>query len=1360
MFSRHRAVLLLPLVLMLAFVLGPSAATAPTSATIAGDLQSELGCPGDWAPDCTATDLTPTDGVFVRSFTVPTGNWQYKVALNHSWDESYGAHTGSDNILLAGTGASVTFAFDPVTHWVADSVNALIVTAPGSYQSELGCSGDWQPDCLKTWLEDPDGDGVYTFETRSIPPGSYETKAAINRSWDVNYGAGGAPGGANIAFTVSAPNQRVIFSFDSRTHVLSIQAGHGADGNVEWDGLRFDSRDTLYRTPQGAVPQGTPTTLRFRTFHDDVTGVTLRDYSTQDAAQQLIGMTRVASGVPCYQAALASETCDFWQATLPDTQVDVHWFRFIVSDGASTAYYGDDTAALDGGLGATTATPRDWSYALTVYDRSFTTPAWAKNAVVYQIFPDRFRNGDTKNDPKTGDVQYDQTAVKLPWNALPEGYCRAYATPCPPRSLFGGYNPGDREGPQGRDYYGGDLKGVRQSLEQLRLLGFNTIYLNPIFWSKSNHGYDTADYKTVNPYFGTQKEFDLLVQQAHALQMHIILDGVFNHMSSDSPFFDRYHHSATVGACESTSSAYRSWFVFTNTHVPCTSGDYSGWFNFDSIPVLAKSNPAVFDYFVGAQDSVTRTWLKSGADGWRLDVMGDSSFPADYWTRFRQVVKATDPNALIVGELWPKDSTTLSFLDGQRADSTMNYRDRDAILGFLTTHTFDGKGLGDSGRVLAPSEFLSRLVSQQEDYAAPAYGALMNLIDSHDTTRALWTLSPGAENDAAAKAAGSADGKRRLRLASLVQYTLPGMPTVYYGDEVGVTGGDDPDNRRTYPWPQEGGKPDLALEAHYGALGPLRASAPVLRDGTLVPLQTDDAAGTVAYGRKTGSQAAIVAIDKGDTATTLAVPVTGFVPDGTTFRALYGIGNAYGGTFTANAGVVQVPLAPLSALVLVSGDVDLVAPAAPSGLTVASDGPGSVSLTWAATPGAASYAVYRSLFTGGGYERVGTTSATTFADSGLPNGVAQYYVVRALDSAGNESDPSNEVRALPHLSIDWSNVQWPPSGRYTLSVNGGLTVYGQVYIAGATEAAGQTPSLDAQLGYGPAGSDPHAASWTWQDAGFNGNSGNNDEFVATINPQQAGSYDYAYRYSTTAGRDWVYADLDGSPNGYSPAQAGKLTVDPSGDTTAAPVPAGLHVVSSGPASISLDWDPVTAPDLYGYEVLRADVPAGPYAVLALTAAHTYTDATVAQGHTYTYVIRSVDTSWNRSANSASVTQLADVRQMSITFAVTVPATTDATGRAVHIAGTFAGLGGVDWDPTQGTMTRVDATHWSLTLTGKEGTQVQYKYVLGDWNYVEKGPVPDCAELNNRETTLTFGSGGTQTVSDTVANWRNVAPCGN
>jgi glycosidase len=1343
-FSRRAAIRLLLLVVLLALVIGPSAATSPTSVTLAGSLQSELGCSGDWQPDCAATDLAAFGDVFAQRFTVPAGSYEYKVTIDHSWDENYGAGgvANGPNVALAAPGGAVWFAFDTATHVIADSVNQTIVTVPGSFQSELGCSGDWQPDCFRSWLEDQDGDGVYTYSTRSLPPGNYEAKAAINGGWDENYGAGGVPNGPNIQFSVTAPDQLILFSYDSHTHVLTIKAGHAADNNVEWDGLGFDSRNTLYRTPQGAVPAGTPVTFRFRTFHDDVTDVTLRDYSVQQSTQQLIAMDRVASGVPCYQPSLATESCDFWQATLPNAQSDVHWYRFIVKDGTSTAYYGDDTAALDGGPGSTTADARDWSYALTVYDPSFTTPAWARNAVVYQIFPDRFRNGDAKNDPKTGDVQYDQRAVKLPWNTLPEGYCRAYAGPCPPRSLFTGYAAGSREGPQGRDYYGGDLKGVRQSLEQLRLLGFNTIYLNPIFWSKSNHGYDTADYKTINPYFGTLQEFKLLVQQAHALGMHIILDGVFNHMSSDSPFFDRYHHSATVGACESLSSAYRSWFSFSNAHVPCTTGDYSGWFNFDSIPVLNKSNPDVFNYFVGAPNSVTRYWLDQGADGWRLDVMGDPSFPLDYWTRFRDAVKQTDANALIVGELWQKDSTTLRFLAGRLADSTMNYRNRDAVLGLLTTHAFDGKGLGDSGRVLAPSEFLSRLVSQQEDYAPPAYFDLMNLLDSHDTTRALWTLSAGAEDDAAAKAADTANGKRRLRLASLVQYTLPGMQTVYYGDEVGVTGADDPDDRRTYPWPQEGGKPDVLLAAHYGTLGLVRAATPVLRDGSLAALQSDDANGTLAYGRKTGTQAAIVALDKGAAGQTVTIPTAGFVPDGTTFRAVYGVGTSFGGSFTTAGGAVQVPLAALSGLVLVTGAVDLAPPSAPA-LSLAHDGDGTAALSWGAVGDAAGYDVYRSLFTGGGYVKVGSTAGTSFEDSGLTNGQPAYYVVRSVDAAGNQSAASNEVKALPHYAIGWCDLQWPPSGSFVLSTSGGLTAYGQVWIDGVTSQPGATPSLDAQLGYGPAGSAP--ASWAWSGATFNTDVGNNDEFVGTINPQQAGSYDYGYRFSTTGGRDWTYG-----------ATIGHLTVSPSGDTTPAGVPSGLHVSSFGPSSISLGWSP-TGGDTYGYEVLRSSG-GGAYAVLALVTATAYTDDTVSQGQTYSYVVRSVDTSWNRSANSAPVSQLADVRQMSITFTVTVPATTDATGRSVHIAGTLDRLdgGNPQWDPGATTMTRVDATHWTITFTGKEGAQLEYKYTLGDWDHVEKSAT--CAELSNRTLTLTYGPGASQSVSDTVDAWRSVAPC--
>ncbi len=1339
---RRTAFRLLPLVLLLALVIGPSAATAPTSVTLAGSFQSELGCAGDWDPSCSATDLSAVDGGFAGNFTIPAGAYEYKAALNHTWDESYGQNGGGSNISLAAPGGKVHFAYDSTTHIVGDSVNGVVVTVAGSFQSELGCAGDWDPGCLKSWLEHGES-GIYTLSTRALPPGSYEAKATINGSWDENYGAGGVANGPNISFTVTAANQLILFAYDSHTHVLTIKAGHAADNNVEWNGLGFDSRNTLYRTPQGPVPVGTPVTLRFRTFHNDVTGVTLRDYSVQQSAQQLIAMKRVGNGVSCYQASLAAETCDFWQATLPNTQSDIHWYRFIATDGTSTAYYGDDTAALDGGAGATTADARDWSYALTVYDPAFATPAWAKNAVVYQIFPDRFRNGDTRNDPKTGDVQYDQQAVKLPWDALPEGYCRAYTTPCPPRSLFSGYAPGSRESPNGRDYYGGDLKGVRQSLGQLRLLGFNTIYLNPIFWSKSNHGYDTADYKTINPYFGTLQEFKLLVQQAHGLGMHIILDGVFNHMSSDSPFFDRYHHSTTVGACESTSSAYRNWFSFTNTHVPCTAGDYTGWFNFDSIPVLDKSNPDVVNYFVDGPNSVTRYWLNQGSDGWRLDVMGDPSFPLSYWTRFRTVVKQTDPNALIVGELWQKDSTTLRFLAGGLADSTMNYRNRDATLGLLTTHSFDGKGMGDSGRVLAPTEFLSRLASQQEDYAQPAYFDLMNLIDSHDTTRALWTLSAGAENDPAAKAAGVTEGKRRLRLASLVQYTIPGMPTVYYGDEAGVTGSDDPDNRRTYPWPQTGGKPDVLLAAHYGALGLLRAATPVLRDGSFLPLQADDGNGTLAYGRKSPTQAALVALDKGASAQTVSIPTAGFVPDGTVFRAVYAVGNALGGTFTATGGTVQVPLAALSATVLVTGAVDLTPTGAPV-LSLVHDGDGTASVAWGAVDGAASYEVFRGPFTGGGYTKVATVTGTSFDDTGLPNGLPAYYVVRALDAAGNESDASNEVVALPHLVIGWADLQWPPSGDIPLSTSGGLDTYGQVWIDGQTSKPGPTPSLDAQVGYGPAGSAP--ATWTWAPAVFNTDAGNNDEFRATINPQQAGSYDYGYRFSTTGGRDWTYG-----------ATVGRLTVHASGDTTPAAVPSGLHIVSFGPSSISVAWDAVGG-DAYGYEVLRSTA-GGAYSVLALVTSTSYTDTAVTQGQSYSYVVRSVDTSWNRSANSPPVSQVADVRQMTLTFTVTVPASTDATGRSVHIAGFLDRLDGgyPQWDPGATALTRVDATHWTITFTGKEGTQLEYKYTLGDWEHGEKDT--SCGEISNRQLTLTFGS-GTQTVTDTVANWRNVAPCGN
>ena len=204
-------------------------------------------------------------------------------------------------------------------------------------------------------------------------------------------------------------------------------AAAGQDDNVEWDGLRHDSRDPLYRTPGGAVPAGTPVTLRLRTLHDDVTAVRLRVFDLEQDGQQLLPLFIAASDVDCYDAALADATCDYWAVTLPNVEPTNLWYRFIVTDGTDTDYYADNTPALDGGPGAVTDEQVDQSWALMVHTPGFAAPAWARNAVVYQIFPDRFRNGDPSNDPQTGDVRYDDPVIALEWGDLPEGYCRNYA---------------------------------------------------------------------------------------------------------------------------------------------------------------------------------------------------------------------------------------------------------------------------------------------------------------------------------------------------------------------------------------------------------------------------------------------------------------------------------------------------------------------------------------------------------------------------------------------------------------------------------------------------------------------------------------------------------------------------------------------------------------------------------------------------------------------------------------------------------------------------------------------------------------------------------------------------------------------
>ena len=223
----RRALVLVPALLLVATAGRAEDTPTPTSVTVAGSLQSELGCPGDWQPECVFTRLTfdANDGVWQAAFDVPAGSWEYKAALDGTWAENYGlggARDGANIPLALGSSMAVKFYYDHASHWITDNRSSIIATAPGSYQSELGCSGDWQQDCLRSWLQDPDSDGILSFTTQAIPPGDYEVKVAINESWDENYGAGGVPNGPNIPFSVATNPALVTFRYDAATHLLTV----------------------------------------------------------------------------------------------------------------------------------------------------------------------------------------------------------------------------------------------------------------------------------------------------------------------------------------------------------------------------------------------------------------------------------------------------------------------------------------------------------------------------------------------------------------------------------------------------------------------------------------------------------------------------------------------------------------------------------------------------------------------------------------------------------------------------------------------------------------------------------------------------------------------------------------------------------------------------------------------------------------------------------------------------------------------------------------------------------------------------------------------------------------------------------
>lgn len=1173
------------------------------------------------------------------------------------------------------------------------------------------------------------------------------------------------------------------------------------DNNVEWGGLGHNSRDPLYRSPTGAVTTGTPIRLRLRAADNDLTLAQVRVWNDRTNVSTVYNMTRVANNV-----LLGTDPTpyEFWEVTLPASALPtVYWYRFIAIDGSDTNYYEDD-GARTGGWGQVFDASPDNSWQLTIYDAGFNTPSWVQNAVIYQIFPDRFRDGNSSNNPSAGEFFYGNFDTVYRSNAS------NWNTPiCDPRSSF---NPGTTcPGIYSQNFYGGDLQGIIDQLAYLDSLGVTALYLNPIFESPSNHKYDTTDFFVVDDNFGTLATFQTLVTQANALGINIILDGVFNHSSSDSVYFDRYSRwtggslpnvfptSTTLGldddsgACETNSGSFTPWYTFFNYTgggaSPCSDNrDYPKWFGiFDSLPVYNHDYGPVRDYFINnGVNSVGPYWISQGASGWRLDVApeidhGTINDPTDdYWEDFRAAVHAIAPDAYIVGEEWGNPT---SWTIGGEWDATMNYQFSAAVLSFWRDSSFSDNDFngGSSAGVLNPLDangVNERLLNLEERYAPPAFYAMMNLFGSHDTNRVLFLLdhNTGSNNPATYNnpAYDWSDAISRLRGAALMQMTMPGAPTIYYGDEIGLVGPigfdgsqwqDDPYNRQPYPWLDETGTPFYnhlqsttsrdALYNYYALLTSTRNSNPALRTGSFDPLYTSG--DIYAYGRKMSndSNTAIVVINGTNSVQSATVNVSGYIPFGANLTDAL-TSTAY---IVDGSGNINIPSLPARGGVILILNSFTGRPACVTDL-VAVSGAGNVNLSWSTVANATSYDVYRSRLSGGGFDFIGNVGTNSYLDGSVANATTYYYrVVGRNDATGLTSDLycNNEASATPALAIGWHTLQWPPTLTHTLSaVTPTANIYGQVYIGGSTDAQ-NTPvaGVSVEVGYGPVSTNPNSPSWTWFPAipnpGYDFNQ-NNDEYQGTLLPTAAGTFWYTYRWSTDGGLTWRYSQLNPPGGDYTSGNVGVLTVNPPADTTAPSAPTTLAVLATTSTSVTLGWDahPNTDGDLYGFRVYRENTASPGYTLINTVIGAgvvQYIDNSVTSGENYNYYITALDDSLNESGQSNTVNADAVLRQVAVTFVATVPNPSPGT---IYIVGSFNG-----WNPGDPTyaMTQTGPTTWEITFDILDGTTIEYKYSRGDWLRGDKAADGN-AEISNRMHTANYGVTGVQTVNNTVANWRD------
>lgn len=572
--------------------------------------------------------------------------------------------------------------------------------------------------------------------------------------------------------------------------------------------IPFNSRKTYHKSPFGAVGSNEEVTFR----------IVLPRALQCTAARLMIRRDDIDnggwSGIPLSWECMEGFGEEWWSITYSPKEPGLYWYRFECDTGRGAAGINH----VGGGLGQITSGGTDWQ--LTVYGKNTDTPEWLKGGIIYQIFPDRFFSSGS---PKSGVP--DDRVMRNDWGGYPmwEPDCEGRITKY--------------------DYFGGDLLGIEQKLPYLHSLGVNCIYLNPIFEAHSNHRYDVADFLKIDPLLGTEDDFKSLCCAARDYGIRVVLDGVFNHTGADSVYFNKGGRYGTGGAYNSMDSEYFSWYKFLKWP-----DEFISWWGIDILPEVNEEDESYLDFIVG-KGGVIEKWMDAGASGWRIDVADE--LPDRLLDSVYETVKRKDSGAYVVGEVWEDASNKCSYgkrrryLLGGQLDSVMNYPFADAILGFVK----DG----------CAETFMEKVVSVLELYPKQVVDTLMNHIGTHDTVRAITLLAGETKRTNPKKRrADKLTAERRekgvtlMKAASTLQYTLPGVPSVYYGDEAGLEGGADPFNRCCFPW----GGEDCELVRRYAELGRIRRENDCFAGGEFVPVSA--ALGCVAYARLKDGDGVIV----------------------------------------------------------------------------------------------------------------------------------------------------------------------------------------------------------------------------------------------------------------------------------------------------------------------------------------------------------------------------------------------------------------------------------------------------------------------------------------------------------------------